>query len=628
MNKINIIDSSIYNRISAGEVIERPKSVVKECVENSLDGGAQHILVTVSNNAKNLRIQDDGCGMSREDAKIAFLPHTTSKISKVEDLEVIETLGFRGEALASIAAVSMVELNTYDKETEIATRVDIKGGVIERVTDSIISFGTDIKVENLFYNTPVREKFLKSPKSEESEIVDLMARFILSYPDVHFRLILNDEFKYKFDGGGLEKAVYCVYGKELLENSLYIEGERNGISVKGYVSNTSYTKPNRTYQTAVLNGRRVVNETISLAIQRAYQPYMMRRCFPFYALHITIDPEKVDVNVHPTKYDVRFSDKDSVFSALYHIVGDAINADTRKRHDEYFNKTFTPEEILKNTAANEPDCKGLNFDAKTPINYAVKDELKESAVDPKIYDETLYKKPKITGYYDETPPGDNSIGIYKRPKEKGANGVYLFDKNIVEDESILPDSVNVIGVFNSTYIMAECNGVLYIIDQHAAHERILYDKYTYSYYNQKIMIQDLLVPYVLNLNAPEDEFMRQNITNLFVLGFAIEPFGDRTYRITSVPAALLGINLDDFFADIFSDLNKLTTLKGVEIIREKLMQKACKNAVKAGQRLSDAEIKEIFIRLKKTKALTCPHGRPIVVTFTKSEIEKMFKRIV
>lgn len=627
MSKINIIDSSIYNRISAGEVIERPKSVVKECVENSIDGGATHIIVTVSNNAKNIRIQDNGIGMSREDAKIAFLPHTTSKIAKVEDLDVIDTLGFRGEALASIASVAMVEMNTFDKESEIATKIEINGGVIESVSDSSISFGTDIKVENLFYNTPVREKFLKSPKSEESEIVDLMSRFILAYPDIHFKLVLNGEYKYNFDGDGFEKAFYCVYGKDMLNNALYIDGERNGITIKGYISNTSVSKPNRTYQTAILNGRRVVNDTISMAIQRAYMPYLMKRCYPYYALHITIDGDKVDVNVHPTKFDVRFSDKDSVFSAVYHIVFDAIKEDTKKRHDEYFNKAYNTDQIFNLSENSLPDSSNATFDPNTEISVTIKEKFKDKSIDPIVYNEPI-KTPKIKSYFDETPPTSDSIGIYKRPRERSNNGVYLYDNNLIEDESIIPENVRVLGVFNKTYIIAECGESLYLIDQHAAHERILYDKYTYSYYNQKIMIQDLLVPYVLNVNVHEDEFIRKNITNLFVVGFCIEPFGDRTYRITSVPLDLMGIDLDDFFNDLFTDLDRMMNINGVEIVREKLMQKACKNAVKAGQALSDMEIKEIFIQLRKTKTLTCPHGRPIAVIFSKTDVEKMFKRIV
>lgn len=627
MSRINIIDSSIYNRISAGEVIERPKSVVKECIENSLDGGAKNITVTVSNNAKNIRIQDDGIGMSRSDAKIAFLPHTTSKIAKVEDLDVIDTLGFRGEALASIASVAMVEMNTFDKETGEATKIEINGGVIENVTDSAITCGTDIKVENLFYNTPVREKFLKSPKSEESEIIDLMSRFILAYPDIRFKFILNGSEKYNFDGDGFEKAFYCVYGKDMLKNTIYVDGERNGITVKGYVSNTTVSKPNRTYQTAILNGRRIVNETISMAIQRAYMPYLMKRCYPYYALHITIDGDKVDVNVHPTKFDVRFSDKDSVFSAVYHIVSDAVKEDTHRRHDEYFNKVFTADEILKNSEDILPDARNAKFDPNTVIPVVIKEKYKDASVDPIVYNEPI-KTPKIKSYYDETPPTPDSIGIFKRPRERSNNGVYLYDKNLIEDESIVPENVRVIGVYNKTYILAECGDTLYMIDQHAAHERILYDKYTYSYYSQKIMIQDLLVPYVLNVNAQEDEFIRKNITNLFVVGFGIEPFGDRSYRITSVPLDLMGIDLDKFFNDLFTDLDKMMNIKAVEIIREKLMQKACKNAVKAGQTLSDLEIKEIFLQLRKTKTLTCPHGRPIAVIFTKTDVEKLFKRIV
>ncbi|MEG1805943.1 MAG: DNA mismatch repair endonuclease MutL, partial [Clostridia bacterium] len=334
MSKINIIEPSVYNRISAGEVIERPVSVVKECVENSLDGGASEISIYVSNDAKNIRIVDNGNGMSKDDAKLAFLPHCTSKLKTAEDLNEIMTLGFRGEALASIASIAMVTMNTFDIETEEATKIEIRGGDIVAIEESPITGGTDIFVENLFYNTPVREKFLKSPRSEESEISNLVTRMILSNPHTAFNYYLNNEQKLKFNGDGIEKAIYMIYGKSALDNSIRVVGDKNDVIINGYIGKPDYTKGNRTYQTLILNGRYVINETISMAIYKAYQPFLMKRCYPFYVLNVEIPLDKVDVNVHPTKRDVRFSDSQAIFKALYGVVSSALSGEVENIVDK------------------------------------------------------------------------------------------------------------------------------------------------------------------------------------------------------------------------------------------------------------------------------------------------------
>ncbi len=656
MGKINQIEPFIYNRISAGEVIERPLSVVKECIENSIDGGATTISIYVSNDAKNIRIVDDGVGMSRDDAKLAFMPHCTSKLKNVEDLDCIQTLGFRGEALASIASIAMVSMDTCDEETGETTRIELRDGKIINVADSSIDYGTDINIENIFYNTPVRAKFLKSTKSEEGEITGVISKFILANPHITFNYYLNGTSKFKFNGEGLEKAVYTVYGKDAVSKSMYIQQSRNGILVSGYIGKIDFTKPNRTYQTVILNGRSVVNDTMGMAVYKAYQPYLMKRCYPFYVLHIDIPAETVDVNAHPTKNDVRFSDEREVFRNIYSIISSALSGDaacfpkTKPVSDFIepetaqiplvFNDKFEPMEKEKEEILSKLDVSSIStFDSTRidSVNTFNGDTLlpqKEQGQD--IFDKNTYAMP-ITLFQEKSKYKDQSIvnadGTYTMPIMKKApegqpNGFYLNDAE--ECNLYIPkyDDARVIGVFNKTYIIAEADNKLFMLDQHACHERVLYDEYTLSYHKQKILIQDLLVPYVLEVNSVEDEFIRKHISNLFVLGFKMETFGQNTYRVTSVPANLVNINFDNFFRDLFSDVNRMLEITAVELVRDKLMQLSCKNAVKAGYVLNDYEIKCIFKMLERSNAVTCPHGRPLAVILTKTEIEKMFKRIV
>lgn len=609
--RIQQIDSSIYNRISAGEVVERPMSVIKECVENSLDSGAKCITIYVYNNVKSFRIIDDGMGMNREDSKIAFLPHATSKISCVEDLDRIVTMGFRGEALASIAAVSMITLNTCDSDTSERTRIEIKGGVIENVTESSIDKGTDIVIENLFYNTPVREKFLKSTRSEEGEITNLISRFILAYPSINFTYYLNGDLKIKHNNGTLESAIYSIYGKDAINNTKYIDDCKNGISIKGFISDTKYTKPNKTYQTIILNGRYIINSTIQVAIQKAYQPFLMKRCFPFYVLHITIPVEEVDVNVHPTKNDVRFSDNSKVFSAVYGVISKQLKVNIPADNPTYGRDvSYSQIELFKSSIV----------DNKTNNDYSPTIKNIEHQIENSYYGVFNNDSISYENNYNKQIIVENTNISYSNS--------YLKDNKIDKEGIVDFTDLKVIGVFDNTYILAQCNKVLYIIDQHAAHERILYDKYVDLFSEQSIYMQDLLVPYILNLNPIEDSYIRKYISNLFVLGFRIEPFGQNTYRITSIPAHLNNIDFDNFFNEIFKDLDRFNDINELELFNEYIMQKACKNAVKAGMQLKEQEVFDLFKYMNKVSKLTCPHGRPIIVEFTKNEIEKMFKRIV
>ena len=688
MGKINQIAPSVYNRISAGEVIERPYSVVKECVENSLDGGATEITIYATNGGKNIRIVDNGTGMSREDVKLAFLPHCTSKLKEAEDLENIDTLGFRGEALASIASIAMITLTSTDCETQETTRIDIRGGEVTYVGDGTSVEGTDIRVENLFFNTPVREKFLKSARGEESEITNLVSRLVLTNPQIKFNYYLNDVQKIKCNGDGLEKSVYTVYGKATSDNVIPISGTRNNIEVSGYIGKTDFTKSNRTYQTVNLNGRYVVNETISMAIFKAYQPFLMKRSFPFYVLNITIPSTEVDVNVHPTKHDVRFSDTQLVFKSIYGIISSALSGEIEMIAKEGFlnyqkakNETETETQNVTastNSAPVEfrsttPKQKQENFE--TPIQFprskeldstfdrivkgdfkAVEEAKKALKIENEIHQrqvadtfktaETIqnkapeiFKTPEIIENKTpitivnpfektkETSGNEYPVSMFKKDnKEVQSNGFYLHDSEISEE--IDYSNVRVIGVFNKTYIIVEWKDTLYLIDQHAGHERILFDKYILQYDKQEIMVQDLLAPYLFDVNPIEEDFLKKNISNLFVIGFKIEHFGENTYRITSVPADLVSINFSKFIGEIFSDLTRIDAIDSMELVREKIMQKACKNAVKAGDNLSNLEIRHIFKMLAKSNILTCPHGRPIIIKFSKTDVEKWFKRIV
>lgn len=696
MRKINKIEPTVYNLISAGEVIERPASVVKECVENSLDGGATEISIYISNDAKNIRIVDNGVGMSNEDAQIAFLPHCSSKLKTADDLNEIQTLGFRGEALASVSAVAMVTMNTFDRETRQATKIEIRGGEITAVEDGSVACGTDISIENLFFNTPVREKFLKTPRSEESEISNLITRLILSNPRTSFKYYLNNEPKIIFNGNGLEKAIYTIYGRQAVESSIKILGTLYDIMVDGFIGKPDFTKGNRTYQTLILNGRYILNETVSAAILKAYQPFVMKRSYPFYVLNITVPTNMVDVNVHPTKREVRFSDPQAVFKTVYHTVSSALSGETQNIVDrKLFSSATKPnlpetkidgakginEQIKLNTKYVELIKQNQNtkkvdlekgFDSENNVSN---NNVKQDAglfINPNIpldVNSERYKRlynivedgatPLTTAfpphhdlpYYDvsvkakifdaytakpEKPlkPVVNEDGTYilettkKYKKEGNANGFYLFDSESTVDEYPDYEKVRVIGVFNKTYIIAEYEDTLYFIDQHAAHERILFDEYTLAYHNEQILVQDLVVPYLFEINMIEEEFLRKHISNLYALGFRIDNFGHNTFRINSVPVALSDINFDKFLKDLFSDVERIMEITSVELLREQIMQKACKHAVKAGDQLSEYEIKCIFKMLEKTKTLTCPHGRPILVSYKKSDIEKWFKRIL
>ncbi len=630
MNVINLLSSKIYNRIAAGEVVERPYSVVKELVENSIDAEAKNITIEITDGGKSsIRVFDDGSGIEREQLKKALMPHATSKISKIDDLDDISTLGFRGEALASIASVSKITITSKPEAQQVGASISADGGVIGEVLDQPSPNGTEIVVRNLFYNTPAREKFLKSDRSEEGDITGIITRFILGNPEIAIKYISNGKTVYQSFGDGFESAMITVYGNAILNDCFYINSEKNGIKITGYIGKQYFSKPNRTYQSAFMNGRYVVNQTISAAISNAYSSYVMKRQYPFYVISITLPSETVDVNVHPNKTDVRFSDNRIVYGAIYSVVSKVLDGTGEALNIIVENNKENKEEIGQNYVTHNFD---FNVD-KTDKPY-VKTEAKALSFEDFSYDKLVFcdsgKKQSDSDIKEE-----KTVDIFAE------NKAYLESLEKNKEEKILPlsqqitqQSVSIecdlkyIGQVLNTYLVFEDGVNLYLADQHAAHERILYDKFNKQLNEKSIEIQPLLVPYIKTLNTAEHDFILEKVSAFAELGIEIVDFGNESIKISAIPTCLLNIDFNSFINDVLSDLNGLKSISINDILKDKIAQKACKAAIKSGDKLSNSEVEILAKEIKNNLGLKCPHGRPVVVKITRTEIDKWFKRIV
>lgn len=620
MSKINILSSKIYNRISAGEVVERPASVVKELVENSIDAGASSIMVEIIDGGiTSIKVIDNGSGIEKSQIKNAILPHATSKISKLSDLDCITSLGFRGEALASIASVSRFSIISKTKDVELGVKLYAEGGENVSVTDIGALDGTEVIVDNLFFNTPAREKFLKSPRSEEGEISSYIVRLILSNPNISFKYIADGKTIYQSFGDGLESAFVSIYGLEVVKNCFKIETEKNGIKICGYIGKHHYTKSNRSHQSIFLNGRYVINQTIASAISNAYSSYLMKRQYPFYVLSIILPAETVDVNVHPNKLDVRFSNNQIVYSTIYSVISkvldgssEIVNIVSNQSYDKTSNNNSISNDISNNyathnyktTLKNESfSFDKLNFcDSGTrSVSFKNIEERKEDYVD--IF-------------------AENKAYIEKLEREKQA----LLEEK--QEEIRIEKQLNYIGQALNTYLIFDDGDDLIFIDQHAAHERIIFDKLKEGYLNKDIPVQPLLLPIILDVNDNELDFLLQKIDFFNKIGMEIEEFGRNSLKISSIPLILENMNVQRFFDLILHDLNSLKDLNIDDILFDKIAQKACKSAIKSGDSISQEEIKIILEQIKCNFGLKCPHGRPIAVKITRNEVDKWFKRIV
>ncbi len=657
--KINVLEPRIFNKIAAGEVVERPASIIKELVENSVDAGAKHITIEIENGGiSKIRVIDDGCGIDFDDLQRAFLPHATSKIKEDSDLFEIKTLGFRGEALASIGAVSFVNLISKTKDSSTGGTIQISGGDMGVPTICGADNGTDITVQNLFYNVPARAKFLKKPKTEESEITDLVEKFILSNPTVSIKYIIDGKIRHISNGKGMMDAIYEVYGKNTLDNLLYFEQEYDDMRIYGFTSKPEFSKPNRTYQTIIINNRYIKNTTIQSAVTNAYGEVLMKKQFPFFVIYLDMDFSAVDVNVHPNKMEVRFENGNNIYPRVFELINKTINSIdyTRtyqsKQSETLVDSLSVPDDIKNITIEeNNFDINKFNIDSEKLNKLWESEEVNISASSNTENNiGNLGNGSKEVNKLDTTDQiisnlskkySGSSANIFTAMELSSADDVLkngisfgskLLNKMEAEQEEIdvsKNQSIRILGVLFKTYIVIEYQNSMLLVDQHAGHERILFDQMMESLKNQKLAIQQLLVPYVLDVNAVEENYILEHIEDLKTLGFDVEEFGDKTFKVSTVPYILEDVDFKEFFDEFLQDMKNPKVFSFAGSFRDKVASMACKAAVKGGDELSYSEVaKLIELFAENNTKLLCPHGRPVVIKVTENEIERWFKRIV
>lgn len=655
MQKINLLPSEIYNKISAGEVVENPASIVKELVENSIDAGSNNIVVEiVDGGITSVIVSDNGHGISREYIKQAFLPHATSKISTSEDLENIATLGFRGEALPSIAAISSVEIRTRAIDEQISVKYKIKGGVSGEVTDIDCNSGTTIEVRNIFFNTPARQKFLRKPKSEEHEITSIIQGLILANPNVAIKYVADGKVIFNSNGKGLENALYSIYPASITKEMIYLESEKNNIQVRGYIGLPTLTKPNRSYQTTIVNGRLITNVTISTAVKEAYGNMLMKRSFPVYCIEILMPFDMLDVNVTPSKTDVRFCDNRSVFSSIYHAVQNALS-----NNREFFAAPQEEEKLLSNTTINtEKQVNNYEYKAKLEDfiknKYDLEQKTEEKPVINNIPTQNVEKENKVKNEQVEVTKPTNTNDLLKKFNQIKAEKTFEYPNNSAiikacesngikinnDTKPIIQSSLfeeieeefsftnKIIGqIFNCFLIIAKGEEV-FLIDQHAAHERLIYDKLIAQIENKNIASQPLLTPQIIELSAQDSSIIENLLEDIRKIGFDIEEFGDYTFKINSVPIVFPTFNGIKFINSLLEEKNYLKNIDLKDALHNEIAKKACKSAIKSGQKLKDIEIQDLINKIEENKPVQCPHGRPTIIKFTRKDIDKLFKRII
>lgn len=622
---INILDSMIINRISAGEVVESPFSIVKELIDNSIDAGADKITVEIMGGGiDKIIVKDNGKGIDQEDIQKAFLPHATSKIKDLMDLDEIKTLGFRGEALASISNVSQTILTTKTKISDCAYSIEVDGGKFGNIIATTSEVGTKIEVNNLFYNTPARRKFLKKPKQEETKITDIISRYILAHLNITFKYSADGKMIYQTIGKNLIDAIYCVYGAEIAQNMMPVEKSVGNITLTGYVSKIGFSKPNTTYQTLMVNGRYVIDEIVSKAVYMANEEYLMTRQFPVYVLNLTMPATDVDVNVHPSKINIKFENPSRIYDLVYTAVRSAIYKAISPNESKFTNTEQT--DVNKNLIQTDINSlKEIEVEVVSPFK-SKPFELKQEAYTPITMFDLKVVHPKEDVIINDKPSQLNQTA--KINQDKTPNIEYVENKDTQYKDVADFVDFRIVGQIFKEFLVIEKGNNMLLIDFHAAHERLNYDKFTAMVQARNVIVQDLLVPYVQEMTEREVDFILNLKDNLFELGFDIDSFGSKKIIINSVPMQLKDINLKAFVDDLLHDMKNLRPTMNNEI-RHYLMQKACKSSVRAGMTLTEMEINELLKNLDvNNPVLLCPHGRPVITSISKEQIEKWFKRIV
>ena len=635
MANIQVLDQITIDKIAAGEVIERPSSIVKELVENAIDAGATAVTVEIKEGGISfIRITDNGCGIPKEEVPLAFLRHSTSKIRTVEDLSTVASLGFRGEALSSIAAISQVELITKTRDSMLGTRYVIEGGKEKKIEDAGAKDGTTFLIHQIFYNTPARRKFLKTPMTEASHVNELMIRLALSHPEVSFEFINNGQSKLHTSGNGrLKDVIYQVFGREITQNLLEVDEAIPGLKVTGYIGKPLISRGNRNYENYYINGRYVKSNIIAKAIEDAYKDFTMQHKYPFTVLHFVMDGNDLDVNVHPTKMELRFSRQQDVYNFVYMAVKNALS------EKELIPRVELPE---KKTVSKAVTQQTSSVGSSVPVQ-PVKSEV--PAKEERNLDYFMKKmQERVTSYHKgqsqaevkdvhaihrETEQVDRiREAVNYRKTEEKPEQLNLFEEKLLSKESVIEHKI--IGQVFDTYWLVEFNEQLYIIDQHAAHERVLYEKTLHGMKTREFTSQYLSPPIVLNLSMQEEEVLKEHMGTFANIGFEIEAFGGDSYAVRAIPDNLFGIAKKELLIEMLDSLVEgISTSIAPDMIAEKVASMSCKAAVKGNSKLSYKEV-EVLINdlLKLDNPYHCPHGRPTIIAMTKRELEKKFKRIV
>ena len=622
MGKINVLDSVTVDKIAAGEVVERPESVVKELVENAIDSGATMITVEIRDGGISLiRVTDNGSGIHPEDVKRAFLRHATSKIETAEDLEHILSLGFRGEALSSIAAVCQVELITKTESGFLGIRANCNGGLLDEIEEVGAPNGTTVIARNIFFNTPVRRNFLRAAITEASYVTDLMQHLALSRPDIAFKFIANGQTKFYTSGNGdLQEIIYRIYGKETADNLIPVCEEMNGVLLEGYLGKPVLNRSNRSYETFFVNGRYVKSVIISDALEEGYREYVMQHKYPFVVLHFTIDTAKVDVNVHPTKMDIRINNP----AEFVQFIMDTVRKNMRRQNlipeIHITEKPLTAQEIAAKQKAltkNIPEA----FEQKRAQNMLVREAGNYN-------DPDNFELPKLFSSAAQTQPATNIIKQKDAVIVEKMEQVELFDADsLLSKES--KEEYEILGQLFDTYWVLSFRDKMFLVDQHAAHEKVRYESLLKHIRNKEITSQILSPPMIVTLTDREIDTYMHLKDIFFTLGFEIEGFGGNEFAIRSVPSDLYGHNARELFLSVIDELVTNPVRGDHSLILEKVASMACKSAVKGNQRLSMAEAKSLMDHLLELEnPYQCPHGRPTIISISKYEIEKKFKRII
>lgn len=642
MVRINVLDHQTIDKIAAGEVVERPSSVVKELVENAIDAGADAITVEIKDGGTSfIRVTDNGSGIEKTQIGNAFLRHATSKITSADDLTKLVSLGFRGEALASIAAVSMVEMISKTPEDLTGIRYVIEGGVEKEKEEIGAPTGTTILVRNLFYNTPPRKKFLKQPQTEGSYVADLMEHLAMSNPRVSFKFILNGQNKFYTTGNNdLREIIYRIYGKDISGELIPFQKEFDGMSVTGLLGKPVINRSNRNYEIFYINGRYIRSSLISKAVEEGYREYLMQHKFPFCVLHFQIDTNRIDVNVHPTKMEVRIADGPVFYETIKQAIHETLHA------QEMIPEVLLTEEVKEKQAVRqsvpEPFEHRRLEQTVMPARSAAIQEIyqksrpanivmqKNSILHEDITYDTNSKEPSAAnGIGAEASPVvlDKTSETTAQPVIDKAEQMELFDDKLLSAKA--KEQYEILGQLFETYWLIAYQDKLLIVDQHAAHEKVKFERFMKRFREHDMISQTMNPPMIITLNGKEKECYLNHAGDFEALGFVIEEFGGNEYAIRGVPMDLYGYEEGEFFYEILDELVDEAVTGTPESIRIRIATMACKAAVKGNTRLSREEMKKLIDELLTLdNPYNCPHGRPTIISMSKYEIEKKFKRIV